>query len=357
MKDSEFLQLAMMSHKLGLNIFIVLESPRELELVLDEMKKSNARPQLGIRIKLTNRISGKWAESSGDRSTFGLTIDQIMDVVDRLRLEGYLECLCLQHSHLGSQIPNINEIRRATHEACQFYAELQREGVPLRYLDLGGGLGVDYTGENIDTPHSINYSLNEYCINLIETVKDTLDSHKAEHPIIITESGRACVAQSSLLIFNVLEATHFDSEQEIFVQEDDHPHLQKMLEIQSYLTIERVQECWNDLKYYRDEIRTLFLHNQVSLPMTARSEKAYLFLMHKIKAVLRDPEAITEDMQIALDSAADIYHCNFSLFQSLPDVWAIDQIHPIAPLQRLHEKPLRQAILSDITCDSDGAYR
>ena len=353
-KDSEFLNLAASSLKLGFNIFIVLESPRELELVLDVVKNTDVRPQLGVRIKLTNTVSGNWAESSGDRSTFGLTIAQIMDVIETLRAEGYLDCLCLQHSHLGSQVPNIIEIRKSVQEACQFFAELQREGVPLRYLDLGGGLGIDYTGEKTASANSINYTLREYCLNIIETVKDMMDVNEVEHPVIITESGRACVAQSSLLIFNVLEATHFDSEIEVIAQDDDHPYLLKMLEIQTYLTRERVQECWNDLKYYRDEIRALFRRNQVSLAVTARSERAYLYLIMKIKQVLRDPEAMTEDMKQALVQVADIYHCNFSLFQSLPDVWAIDQIHPLAPLQRLHEPPQRVAILSDITCDSDG---
>lgn len=353
-KDSEFLQLAIMSMKLGLNIFVVLESPRELHLVLDVIKGSDVRPQLGIRIKLTNTVSGNWAESSGDRSTFGLTISQIMDVVETLRTKGYLDCLRLQHSHLGSQIPNIIEIRKATQEACQFFAELRREGVPLEYLDLGGGLGVDYTGQKIASSNSINYTLSEYCLNIVETVKDMMDSNDVPHPVIITESGRACVAQSSLLVFNVLETTHFDSDQEVIANEDDHPLLLKMLEIQTYLTRDRVQECWNDLKYYREEIRDLFRRNQASLAMTARTERAYLYLMNKIKAVLRDPEAMTDDMKEALVQVADIYHCNFSLFQSLPDVWAIDQIHPIAPIQRLDEPPLRVAILSDITCDSDG---
>ena len=285
---------------------------------------------------------------------FGLTIAQIMDVVERLREIGYLDCLKLQHSHLGSQIPNIIEIRKATQEACQFFAELRREGVPLEYLDLGGGLGVDYTGEQSDVANSINYSLREYCLNIIETVKDMMDSNDVVHPTIISESGRACVAQSSLPIFNVLEATHFDSEYEVLAEEGDHPLLLKMLEIQTYLSRDRVQECWNDLKYYREEVRALFRRNQISLAMTARTERAYLFLMNKIKTVLRDPEAMTDDMHDALVQAADIYHCNFSLFQSLPDVWAIDQIHPLAPIQRLHEPPMRVAILSDITCDSDG---
>ncbi len=221
-KDSEFLELASMAQQLGYNVFIVLESPRELELVLDVARRTGFRPQLGLRVKLTNTVSGKWAESSGDRSTFGLTIAQIMAVIERLKETGYLDCLVLQHSHLGSQVPNIIEIRKATQEACQFFAELRREGAPLKWLDLGGGLGVDYTGEHTASANSINYSLSEYCLNIIETVKEMMDQNGLEHPTIITESGRACVAQSSMLIFNVLEATHYDSAQTIIADADDH---------------------------------------------------------------------------------------------------------------------------------------
>jgi len=353
-KDSEFLELAIMSLQLGFNTFIVLESPRELELVLDAVSGTDIRPQLGMRIKLTNTVSGKWAESSGDRSTFGLTISQIMDVVNRLKQTGYLDCLILQHSHLGSQVPQIIEIRKAAQEACQFFTELRREGVPLRYLDLGGGLGVDYTGEHNATANSMNYTLQEYCLNIVETVKDIMDENNMPHPVIVTESGRACVAQSSMLVFNVLDATHYDSDEKVTAAADDHPLLLKMLDIQSYLTRDRIQECWNDMKYYRDEARDLFRRNQISLAMTARIEQAYLYMMNHIKALLKASDTTTEDVQQALFQLADIYHCNFSLFQSLPDIWAIDQIHPIAPLQRLDERAERYAILSDITCDSDG---
>lgn len=353
-KDSEFLRLALMSQQLGFNTFIVLESPRELELVLEIADEVGIRPQLGLRIKLTNTVSGKWAESSGDRSTFGMTIAQVMDVIALLRARNYLDCLVLQHAHLGSQVPNIIEIRLAAQEACRFFIDIQKEGAPLRWLDLGGGLGVDYTGEQNATPNSTNYTLQEYCLNIIETVKYAMDEAGLAHPTIITESGRACVAQSSMLLFNVLEATHYDSTQKVTPEKGDHHFLENMFAIEKYLSPTRVQECWNDLTYYRDEMRALFRRNQTSLAMTAKAERLYLYLMNKIKNTLKDLEDIGDDMQAALTQIADIYHCNFSLFQSLPDVWAIDQIHPIAPLSRLHEKPQRTAILSDITCDSDG---
>ena len=353
-KDSEFLSLAMLGQRLGVNIFIVIESLRELDLVVDVATKLNVRPQLGVRVKLTNQVSGNWAKSSGDRSTFGLTIAQIADLIERLRAQKYLDCLVLQHSHLGSQIPDIIDIRKATQEACRFFSEIRLEGAPLHILDLGGGLGVDYTGEHTAGPNSINYTLGEYCKTIIETVKYSMDEAGINHPVIITESGRSCVAQSSMLLFNVLEATHYDSTEEVSPQASDHPILHQMLAIEKDLGPDRIQECWNSLRYYRDEMRALFRRNQVSLAMTARTERAYLYLINRIKNMLRDPEAVTADLQAALTQVADIYHCNFSLFQSLPDVWAIDQLHPIAPVQRLHEAPQRRAILSDITCDSDG---
>jgi arginine decarboxylase len=354
-KDEEFIRLALMSQRLGFNTFLVLESPRELDLVLAIAEDMEVRPQLGLRIKLTHEVSGNWAASSGDRSTFGMSIAQVMDVVDALRARGFLDCLKLQHSHLGSQVPNILEIRLAAQEACRFFVELAREGAPLEFLDLGGGLGVDYTGEHRASENSTNYTLSEYCTNIVETVKYALDEAGMAHPVIITESGRSCVAQSSMLLFNVLEVTHFDSDLRVTPEPGDHALLESMFGIENYLTLERVHECWNDLVFYRNEMRALLKTGQVSLRETAKAERIHLYLMNRIKALLADAEEQPgSDMQQALQQAADIYHGNFSLFQSLPDVWAIDQIHPIAPLHRLDEKPTRRAVLSDITCDSDG---
>jgi arginine decarboxylase len=353
-KDEEFIRLALMSLRLGFNTFLVLESPRELELVLQTAEAMNIRPQLGLRIKLTHEVSGNWAASSGDRSTFGMTIAQVMDVVDALRARNYLDCLKLQHSHLGSQVPNIIEIRMAAQEACRFFVEMLKEGAPLEFLDLGGGLGIDYTGEHRATENSTNYTLSEYCLNIVETVKYAMDEAQIAHPVIITESGRACVAQSSMLLFNVLEATHFDSTEPVTAEDDDHPLLQSMLAVADYLSAERAHEAWNDLVYYRNEMRNLLKAGQLSLRETAKAERAHLYLMSCIKTLLADSDIDNEEMQAAIGQTADIYHGNFSLFQSLPDVWAIDQIHPIAPLHRLNEKPPRRAILSDITCDSDG---
>ena len=353
-KDREFIHLAILSIKIGFKTILVLESPRELDLIIKISKELNVRPLLGIRVKLTNKVSGNWSQSSGDRSAFGLSVEQVMEVINKLKIYDYLDCLILQHSHLGSQIPDIIEIRKATQEACRFFSEMSKLGAPLTYLDLGGGLGVDYTGEQKSAFNSINYSLDEYCTNIVETVKYELDQSKIAHPTIITESGRACIASSSMLIFNILETTNFDSKKTQTINEEDHPLLKNMIQIPEYLGLERAQECLNDLNYYRDEIRALFRSGQIDLPNMAKTEETYLFVINKIKTVLSSSTEITEELQDSIDNMADIYHGNFSLFQSLPDVWAIDQIHPIAPIQKHHDYPDKRVILNDITCDSDG---
>ena len=354
-KDAEFIRLALLSQRLGFKTILVLESPKELALVLNEAERLQIRPNLGIRIKLTRKMSGKWATSSGDRSSFGMTSSQVMQVIDELRERGYLDCLILQHSHLGSQLPHIIEIRHAVREACTFYASLINEGAPLAYLDIGGGLGVDYTGEHKSNVNSINYSLEEYCTNVVETIKFALDEEEVAHPIIITESGRACVAHSSMLIFNVLEVTCYDSPEPVEYQEgEDHELVSHILDVLSYLSEDRLQECLNDLTYYQGELRALFRRSQLTLRQVARGEQAFLYVVSRLKSLASKVEELNEELQVALDGMADIYHCNFSLFQSLPDVWAIDQVHPITPLQRLNEAPTRFGTLSDITCDSDG---
>ncbi len=353
-KDKEFINLAILSLKIGFKTILVLESPRELDLIIEVSKELNVRPLLGIRVKLTNKVSGNWSQSSGDRSAFGMSVEQVMKVITKLKVYNYLDCLVLQHSHLGSQIPDIIEIRKSTQEACRFYSEMSKQGAPLEYLDLGGGLGVDYTGEQKSSFNSINYTLDEYCINIVETVKYELDKSNINHPIIVTESGRACIASSSMLIFNILETTNFDSEKKQEINSNDHTLLKNMIQIPEYLNLERAQECLNDLNYYREEIRALFRSGQIDLSNMAKTEETYLYIINKIKAVLSSTPEITEELQDAIDDMADIYHGNFSLFQSLPDVWAIDQIHPIAPLQKHNTQPNRRVILNDITCDSDG---
>ncbi|MEW2916131.1 biosynthetic arginine decarboxylase [Ruegeria sp. ANG10] len=352
-KDAEFIQLAILSRKIGFNTVIVLESPKEADTVIEVYNELGIEPLIGVRVKLTNQISGKWEESSGDRSAFGMNTDQLVATVDKLQAAGLLHCLKLQHSHLGSQVQDVNDVRRAVGEACRYYTELTREGVPLTHLDLGGGMGVDYTGEKKAAENSINYTVEEYCANVVETVAYAMDEAEVEHPTLVTESGRAVVATSSMLVFNVLESTLYDAPNGPEVEADDHHLVSDLAAINGYLSTERLQECWNDANFYRNELRALFRRGYVDLRQMARAERIYLSLMARLKA-LAASDGLETDVDDQLEKVADIYHCNFSLFQSLPDVWAIDQLHPIVPLQGLNQTPDRRAVLSDITCDSDG---
>ncbi len=352
-KDAEFIRLATLSRKLGFNTVIVIESPREVDTVIEVCRDLDVEPLLGVRVKLTQKIGGNWAESSGDRSTFGLNTDQLVLILDKLRQAGLLHCLKLQHSHLGSQVPDVNDVRRAAIEACRYFTELTQEGAPLTHLDLGGGLGVDYTGEKKANENSINYSIGEYAANVVEIVRYAMDEAGIEHPVLVTESGRAVTATSSMLLFNVLEATLYDGPSCPGAEPDDHHLMVDLMAVEGYLAANRLQECWNDATFYRNEMRALFRRGTIGLRQMARAERVYLYLMSQIRSqAASDPQA--GDLMEALKKEADIYHCNFSLFQSLPDVWAIDQLHPIMPLQRLNETPDRRAILADITCDSDG---
>jgi len=355
-KDTEFIRLALLSTKLGMNTVIVLESVRELKLIIKVSRELNIPPTLGVRVKLVNVVSGNWAATSGDRSSFGLSVAQVVEVVDVLRQENLLDCLVLQHSHLGSQVPNMIEIRKFAQEASRLFIEIGKLGANLKYLDLGGGLGVDYTGENSSNPNSINYSLEEYCYSLVETVAFEMNEAGVPHPFIVTESGRACVAQSSMLLFSVLESTSYESNVEVVSREDDHPLLRSLIEISAEFGSHSPLESLNEASYYRDELRANFRRGRLSLPVLARAEQAHQRILGQVRAIMSelDDSEYSEELNLRIQGMADIYHCNFSLFQSLPDVWAIDQLHPIIPLTRLHEKPDRNAVLSDITCDSDG---
>ncbi len=353
-KDAEFIRLGILARKTGINCVLVIESPGEADTVIAEAKRLGEKPALGVRIKLTRRVTGNWADSSGDRSTFGLTTKEVVDLVEKLRAADMLDCLVLQHAHLGSQVPNMRDIRQAVDEACRFYTELRRLGAPLTYLDLGGGLGVDYTGEARASENSINYTMDEYCANVVETVKYSMDEAEQPHPILVTESGRAIVAYSSMLLSDILEASYFDRAAPIAPEEDDHHMLSDMAAIVEYLSPRRLQESLNDAEYYREELRALFRRGVIDIEQVARAEQIFLYVVHRIKDMVAQIEDPPQEVLEELSNHRDIYRANFSLFQSLPDVWAIDQLVPIAPLQRLNEIPQRRAVLSDITCDSDG---
>lgn len=349
-KDEAFVRLAILSGKAGFNTIIVIESLREFEIIRRVSTDLGIRPLLGVRLKLTERVGGKWRASSGDRSAFGLGGLDLMTLVQRLKATGYLDCLVLQHTHLGSQVPDIIDIRRAASEACRFYIELTALGAPLTHIDLGGGLGVDYTGEGARTENSVNYTIQEYCTNLAETLRYAMDGAGLAHPTVVTESGRFVVAQSSIFIFDVLEATLYDSSEKPTPSEDGHHLLSDLAAVEGYIDGSRTREAFNDAIYYRDELRALFRRGQIDLAQLARAEQSFLYLASRFKATADT----CGDLSAELGTLVDYYHGNFSLFQSLPDVWAIDQLHPIMPIQRLNEAPSRRAVFHDLTCDSDG---
>ena len=353
-KDAEFIELGLSAIKLGFNCFFIVETPAELPIIIEQSRALGVEPRIGLRAKMTTQISGHWNATSGDRSVFGLSSTQLIEAVDLLKDENMLHCLQLLHCHLGSQIPNIHDIRSGVTEACRYYCDLVKEGAALTHIDLGGGLAVDYTGASSNDGQSRNYSLEEYCEDVVDTLKSALDGYGVEHPVIVTESGRATVAYSSVLLFNILDVTSFEPVQTLSAPENEHPQLAQMREIFSYLTPERAQECYNDAHFHRQEVRELFKRGQLDLRTRSIAENLFLDILQRITRILDQLERVPADLEDLKVALSDIYYGNFSLFQSLPDIWAIDQLFPIMPIHRLNEEPTRQAVLADITCDCDG---
>jgi len=354
-KDAEFIDLGLHAIELGIKCFFVLETPAELPIILERSKALGIRPLIGARIKSSVVVEGHWNADSGDRSIFGLSTTALLDVVEKLKTSDMLDCLQLLHCHLGSQIPNIRNIRSGVQEACRFYSGLIKEGAPMGYLDLGGGLAVDYEGARTNSTHSMNYQLDEYCVNIVETIIESLDPLKIAHPTIVTESGRATVAYSSLLLFNVLDVRNHDPQPlPPALAEDSHETLRNLFSVVNAVNEQSFQECYNDALYYRDEIRELFRRGQVELRDRALADNITLAVLDKIAKILKTIERIPPEMENLPELLSDIYYGNFSLFQSLPDIWAIDQVFPVMPIHRLNEQPTREAIIADITCDCDG---
>ena len=354
-KDEEFIDLGLHALRMGYNCFFVMEMPSELDIILERSKLLGVRPKIGVRAKLAAKAGGHWTDSGGDRSTFGLTAAQIVDVVDRLRNDNMLDCLKLLHYHLGSQVSNIRTIRTAVMEATRIYAGLVQEGAAMGYLDLGGGLAVDYDGSHTNFASSRNYTIDEYCADVVETIINILDEQNIDHPHIITESGRATVAYYSILLFNILDVSRI----EMAALPDELPEetpepVYSLREAFDNLSLRNLQECYNDAVYYRDEMRQLFITGQVSLRERTLAERYFWAIVKRIAQDKIKLKHIPKELTEIDASLADIYYGNFSIFQSLPDSWAIDQLFPIMPVHRLDEPPVCQAILADITCDSDG---
>ena len=354
-KDAEFVDLGLDAVRMGYKCFFVIEMPQELDLVLERSKALGVEPLLGVRIKLSAKAGGNWSESGGDRSIFGLSPTQLIDAVDTLKAADMLHTLKLLHYHQGSQIPNIRDIRHAVLEAGRFYADLVAEGAPMGYLDIGGGLAIDYDGSQTNYQYSKNYHLDEYTADVVEVVMDVLDRQDIPHPTIITESGRATVAYYSILLMNVLDIAYTKPKPLAGEIPAETPEvILNLHEVLSTINQKNVQESLNDALYYRDEVRQQFKADQLSLRQRGYAENLFQHVIYKISAEAQKRKRIPPGLEHLDDILADIYYTNLSVFQSLPDAWAINQVFPIIPIHRLDERPERRGILADITCDSDG---
>lgn len=355
-KDESYIELALLAQKMGKRIFLVVEKLNELKLITKLAKKLNVRPNIGIRIKLASSGSGKWEESGGDGSKFGLTSSELLEALDFLEKRDMKDCLKLIHFHIGSQVTKIRRIKTALREASQFYVQLHTLGFKVEFVDIGGGLGVDYDGtRSSSSESSVNYSIQEYVNDSISTLVDASDKNGIPHPNIITESGRALTAHHSVLVFEVLETSTLpkwgDDEE---ITEDDHELVRELYNIWDTLNQNKMMEAWHDAQQIREESLDLFSHGIVDLKTRAQIERLYWSITRDVNQIVSGMKHVPDEFRKLSKLLADKYFCNFSLFQSLPDSWAIDQIFPIMPIQRLDERPDRTATLQDITCDSDG---
>lgn len=354
-KDEEFIELGLLAQKMGKRIFLVVEKLNELRLINEVATRLKVRPNVGIRIKLASSGSGKWEESGGDQSKFGLNASELLEAVDYASENGMLDCIKLIHFHLGSQITNIRKIKQGLGEVSQFYVHLMRMGCKIEFVDVGGGLGVDYDGTRSSVASSINYSIQEYANDAISTIVEAANKSELPHPHIITESGRALTAHHSVLVFNVLEtsSTPVWSNRDK-VSDADHELVRELHKIMKSLNSRTMLEAWHDCQQLREETLDRFSLGLIDLRTRAQVERLYWTIAHKISELATDVKNVPNELRSLPKMLADKYFCNFSLFQSLPDSWAIDQLFPIMPIHRLDQRPGRVATLQDITCDSDG---
>ena len=355
-KDQSYIELALLAQKMGKRIFIVVEKLNEIEIIAKAAKKLNVKPNLGIRIKLASSGSGKWEESGGDASKFGLTSAELLKALELLDSKGLHDSLRLIHFHIGSQITKIRRIQTALREASQYYIQLHKMGYAVDFVDCGGGLGVDYDGtRSPNSESSVNYSIQEYVNDCIYTFVEVSNRNNIPHPNIITESGRSLSAHHSVLVIDVLETASLPEMPEEFeAKENDHQLVKDLYEIWDNLNSRSMLEDWHDAEQIREEALDLFSHGLIDLKARAEIESMYWSVCREINALTKTLKHVPEELKGLDKLLADKYFCNFSLFQSLPDAWAVDQLFPVVPLQRLNERPTRNATLQDITCDSDG---
>jgi arginine decarboxylase len=353
-KDREYIETAMLAQKLGQTPIIVLEQVEEVEIAIEAAKNLGIEPNLGVRAKLNSKGMGRWGGSSGDRAKFGLTIPEIIMVVDRLREAKMLNCLQLLHFHIGSQISSISVIKEAIIEASKIYVELAQLGANMRYLDVGGGLGVDYDGSQTNFHASKNYNMQNYANDIVAEVKDACAEKKVPVPILVSESGRAVVSHQSVLIFDVLGSSEVRSDLPHPPNENEHAIIRNLWEIYNTINLENFQEAYHDVTQFKEEALNRFNLGYLSISERARAEQFYWACCRKILDIINDEDYVPDDLEELEQMMSSIYYVNMSVFQSAPDSWAIDQLFPIMPIHRLCEEPTRRGILADLTCDSDG---
>jgi arginine decarboxylase len=354
-KDDEYIEMALWATKLGRKVLIVVEKPSELDLIIRWSKKVRVKPLIGVRAKLAARGRGKWESSGGDKSKFGLFPNEMLDAVQKLREAKMLDCLQLLHFHLGSQITSIQSIKEALRESTRVFVELVRLGVNLRYFDVGGGLAVDYDGSKTNFSSSANYSIEEYASDVVSALAETCEAEQIPHPHIISESGRALVAYHSILVFNVLGTSKLIEDEVVPEIPDDAPEpVNGLREVLNTLSVKNFQESYHDAIQIRDETLTLFNVGMVSLADRALVEKLFWLVCVRIAKIIHTLDYVPDELENLDRFLSDTYYGNLSVFQSLPDHWAVKQLFPICPIHRLNEQPTRKATLADITCDSDG---
>ncbi|MFO1430853.1 MAG: biosynthetic arginine decarboxylase [Candidatus Competibacteraceae bacterium] len=355
-KDSEYIRLALIGRRLGLKVFIVVEKLSELELIMDEAGSLGVRPELGIRVRLASVGAGKWQDTGGEKSKFGLSAGQVLQAVAQLRARDWQDTLTLLHCHLGSQIANIRDIQLGLREVGRYYAELHSLGIPLAYVDVGGGLGVDYAGTGTRSDCSMNYSVQEYANHVVHTLWEICAERQLPHPNVITESGRALTAHHAVLITNIIDHEPAPGDVAPPAPEPTDPFvLRNLWSVYRALSPQSAVEAYHDAVYWLGEAQSGYIHGVLGLEQRARAEQLYYTICRQVKPYLNPGARAHRELLDELNhKLAEKFFINLSIFQSMPDVWAIDQIFPILPLQRLQEPPSSRAILQDLTCDSDG---
>lgn len=357
-KDEEYIESALYAERLGIKTVLILDRFAELPQVISVSRRLNIKPRIGIRAKLASRGKGRWVDSSGDRSKFGLSVREIMHSVELLKSHEMIDCLNFLHFHIGSQITSIRSVKNAVREAAQLYCGLRSLGATkLDSIDVGGGLAIDYDGSQTNFHSSMNYSLQEYANDVVSVLQDICDEREQAHPHIVSESGRALVAHHAALIFDVL-GTHElglgDKEKINPPSDDDHSVLHTMHEAYTHVSAKNAQECFNDVVAAKEESVALFSHGVIDLESRAKIDELFWATCKRILRISHRMPFVPEDLNNLTKLLSDTYYCNFSVFQSIPDAWAVGHLFPITPIHRLNEEPKQEAILADLTCDSDG---